>query len=189
MDAADRQAIDDIFRRLEEVERNGGARDPEAEALIVDRVRSRPAYAYYLAQTVVAQQQALEAAQVRLDGAEGRRGQAAPRDEGFLSRIFGGGAPPRPTTSVPASAAANGGRGGWSDPRSGMGRPGGGGGFLAGAAQTAMGVAGGVILGNMLMNAFDGNDGGAQAAEPEAPAEADSGGDGGGDFGDFGGDF
>nr|MBX2856195.1 DUF2076 family protein [Paracoccaceae bacterium] len=42
-----------------------------------------------------------------------------------------------------------------------------GGGFLAGAAQTAMGVAGGVLLANAIGGMFDGGE--AQAAE--APAE------------------
>jgi len=185
MDPADRQAIDDIFRRLEEVERSGAAPDPDAERMISDRVRQRPVYAYYLAQTVVAQQQALEAAQRRLDAAEGRgASQGRPQQEegGFLSRMFGGG--DRARTAVPASPGR--------DPRYAGHRPGmGGGGFLAGAAQTAMGVAGGVVLGSLLMNAFDGG-GEAQAAEPEpepADTAADDAGadDYGGDMG--GGDF
>jgi hypothetical protein len=50
---------------------------------------------------------------------------------------------------------------------SGFGR--GGGGFLAGAAQTAMGVAGGLLLGNALAGLFGGG-GEAQAAE-SAPAD------------------
>jgi membrane protease subunit (stomatin/prohibitin family) len=43
-----------------------------------------------------------------------------------------------------------------------------GGGFLAGAAQTAMGVAGGVLLGNAIAGMLGGNE--AQAAQPAAPA-------------------
>jgi hypothetical protein len=67
-----------------------------------------------------------------------------------------------------------------------------GGGFLAGAAQTAMGVAGGVVLGNMIAD-WLGPDtadieadalGGPDAAEQQV---ADAGDFGGGDFdvGDF----
>ena len=60
---------------------------------------------------------------------------------------------------------------------------GGGGGFLAGAAQTAMGVAGGMFLGNALMGMFGGNE--AKAEEPTAelaePTEAPA--DEGMDFG------
>lgn len=75
-----------------------------------------------------------------------------------------------------------------------------GGGFLAGAAQTAMGVAGGMLLGSAIAGMFQGDQ--AQAAEPaatpadEPPADdvgaADMGGgdEGGGGFFDsfFGGD-
>ena len=61
-----------------------------------------------------------------------------------------------------------------------------GGGFLAGAAQTAMGVAGGVLLANAIGGMF-GNGGEAQAAEvPDEELQSDdSGFDDGGDFGDM----
>jgi hypothetical protein len=77
-----------------------------------------------------------------------------------------------------------------------------GGGFLAGAAQTALGVTGGVLLGSAIAGMFGG--GTATAAEPQPAPEpspdetaADlGGGDDGGDFGgfdtdgfDLGGDF
>ena len=52
--------------------------------------------------------------------------------------------------------------------------PGQGGGFLAGAAQTAVGVAGGVLLGNAIAGMFAGP---AEAGEPEMEdAMADDGG-------------
>ena len=61
-----------------------------------------------------------------------------------------------------------------------------GGGFLAGAAQTAMGVAGGMMLGNLIANAFSGGDEAKTAdagqAEPQQAAAEDFG-DAGGDFG------
>ena len=56
-----------------------------------------------------------------------------------------------------------------------------GGGFLAGAAQTAMGVAGGVLLANAIGGMFGADE--AQAAEADAGAD-DAGLDDGGDFGD-----
>ena len=73
-------------------------------------------------------------------------------------------------------------------------QPRGGGGFLAGAAQTALGVTGGVLLGNAIAGMLGGSE--AKAAEPatdkgtEEPQEepqteeADFN-DGGADFGDF----
>lgn len=80
-------------------------------------------------------------------------------------------------------------------PRDGGGQ----GGFLAGAAQTALGVAGGMMLGSMIGSIF--SPGSATAAEPAAPESdgaddtgfddggfGDGGGFDGGGF-DFGGDF
>jgi hypothetical protein len=90
-------------------------------------------------------------------------------------------------------------RGPW-DRREGDQEHRGGGSFLAGAAQTALGVTGGVLLGSAIASVFMGD---AQAAEPAPEPEpepepeptADEGGDwndgGGGDWGDFdiGGEF
>ncbi|WP_323130524.1 DUF2076 family protein [Sinorhizobium medicae] len=61
-----------------------------------------------------------------------------------------------------------------------------GGGFLAGAAQTAMGVAGGMLLGNMIAGMFGGSD--AEAAQPQTDGTkaADASEDPGVDEGDFG---
>lgn len=204
MDPNDRRAIDELFANLDETARRAGPPEPEADDLIHRRLRENPSAAYHLAQTVVAQRTALERAQDRIDELEGRPGfsrrQAAgapPREEGgFLSRMFGGG--DRSRTAVPATHAPDPrGRPGY-DPRydRGMGRPGfGGGGFLAGAAQTAMGVAGGVLLGNMIMNAFDGNEAQAQTLTDGAGSQDQlnendfGGGDDMGDVGDFGGDW
>lgn len=197
MDPNDRRAIDDLFANLDETARRAGPPEPGADDLIHRRLRENPAAAYHLAQTVVAQRAALENAQDRIDQLEGRPGfsrqQAAQqasgsREEGgLLSRIFGGGGD-RGRTAVPTTHAPDprGRQGG--DPRfgGGMGRAGGGG-FLAGAAQTAMGVAGGVIVGNMLMNAFSGDQAEAQTAAPQEAAPADEGDYG--DVGDFGGDW
>jgi hypothetical protein len=154
MDRDDRNAIANLFERLREVERRNPRRDAQAEAFIREQIAAQPSAPYYLAQTVVVQQQALEAAQERIAGLEAQGG--------------GGGRGFRP---------------GYDDRAQPWGV--GGGGFLAGAAQTAMGVAGGVLLGNMIAGAlFGGND--AQAAE--GADNADTGGDGG-DFGGGGFDF
>ena len=189
MDNQDKQAIDGLFQRLQSAERDAPPRDGEAERFIQDRISSQPGAPYYMAQTIVMQEYALEQAQARITQLES---QSASRQQGggLFGGLFGGGGGGRPQQSQsyqqqpmsnPAVAQA-------------AQQPGRGGGFLAGAAQTAMGVAGGVLLGNAVMGMFGGNE--AQAAEAPAGAEpaedagaADTGGEEGGIFdGFFGGD-
>jgi hypothetical protein len=167
MNIVDRQAIEDLFTRLKDTETRGGPRDAEAEALIAKLVARQPAAAYYLAQTVLVQQWALNAAHDQIDALESRAGGG-----GILSAIFGG----RPRSARSAGAPSR-----THEPPAGIG-------FLAGASQTALGVAGGFILADMLSQA-NFNDSALAASFSESPADAGAGGFGG-DFGggDFGGD-
>ena len=179
MDSQDRRAIEELFGRLGEVERQAGPRDADAEAFIRRCIGEQPGAPYFMAQTIVMQTAALEAAQRRIEELErqapsrsadtgaaagagpwagilGARQGAAARG-GSLPAAGGGGRGSMLPASSPAPAA-----GAAAVPAAR------GGGFLAGAAQTAMGVAGGVLLDNALMGMFGGNP--AAAAEP-APAE------------------
>jgi hypothetical protein len=184
MDRNDRQAIEDLFDKLASVERQSPQRDGEAEAFIRDKIASQPGAPYYMAQTIVVQEKALAAAEARLVelGVDVR----TPSSKGgFFDGLFGDRtATSRPTGSVPRAGSAS---------RESM-QHAGGGGFLAGAAQTALGVTGGVLLGNAIAGMFGGND--AKAAEPtkdeaedkdgeDAPEEAENYEDTGADFGDF----
>ena len=143
-----------------------------------------------LAQTVLVQQQALEAAASRISGLETAAQQGAAQSEehgSFLGNlgksIFGSGpsspptarswpqayqraAPPPPRGYAPAQP-----QGGYPPPppQGYPPQPGpwgqpqpqvGGGGFLQNAASTATGVAGGVVLGNLLGGLFGGHGGG-----------------------------
>lgn len=94
----------------------------------------------------------------------------------FQSGLFGGGANPREPREAPGTVPAQAGDGARLPGRSlAPAQPGRGGGFLAGAAQTAMGVAGGIFLGSMIAGAFAGGEAqAAQAAEP-AGAQGDQG--------------
>lgn len=168
----DRNAIQGLFRRLADVEHSAEPRDPEAEALIRDEIARQPAAPYYMAQTVLVQEHALSVAERRIKELEDeleQRGRHA-------------------VSTAPQ-------RGPWDraerrdDAR--------GGGFLAGAAQTALGVTGGVLIGSAIGSMFGGG-GTATAAEPAPepqpepePDVQDHGADDGGDFGgfDLGGDF
>ncbi|WP_182084830.1 DUF2076 domain-containing protein [Aureimonas sp. ME7] len=179
MDTNDRQAISGLFDKLGTVERDMPQRDAEAERFIAERIGQQPASPYYMAQTIVMQQAALENQQRELDAlradASNARAPQAGSGGGFLSRMFGGNeAPARqapspayaPQAARPGSGAGPWGGAGAAAPQGGMMAGRGGGGFLAGAAQTAMGVAGGVLLGNAIGGMF--GSGEAQAAETPA---------------------
>ena len=163
MDNHDRQAIEGLFSRLGEAERQTGQRDAEAEAFIKERVAKQPSAPYLMAQTIVVQEYALQEAQRRIEELERRRDERPSTGGGFLSGILGSGSNAvRPSGAVPAV------------PRGPVASaapvpPGRGGGFLAGAAQTAMGVAGGLLLGNAIAGMLGVDE--AQAAEAPAPVE------------------
>lgn len=198
MDQNDRHAIEGLFGKLSKVERQAGPRDGEAEGFIRERIAAQPGAPYFMAQTIVVQEQALDSAQRRIEELEyelASRPQQAASSGGLLSSLFGGSTRPAPQASPrrpappagiggPTSAPAPAPSGPWGQqPAFGQqsARPAGGG-FLAGAAQTAMGVAGGVLLGNAIAGMFAGDTANAApqpAAEP-APAEeeADAGDEG-----------
>ena len=169
----DDRAIEDLFERLRNVEHQSGPRDAEAEALIFQHLRNNPAAAYYMAQTIVVQEAALREQQQRIAELEA---EAERNSGGFLGSIFGN---DRPQQRVPRRA------GPWERPAEG--------GFLAGAAQTALGVTGGVLLGSAIAGMFSSP---AEAGEVPATGLDESGSsegfDGGDDWGggfDIGGDF
>lgn len=180
MNQEERAVIDGIFDRLKGVANQ--PRDPEAEKHIADLVRAQPYAPYALAQSVFVQEQALLnqqqqieqlQAQVQQLEAMAQRAQQAPQQSGgFLSGLFGGGAAAQPQRDMPAygqrgreapaapspwgapqqNAAPQAGPWGQQaqpQQRQGMG-------FLGTAAAAAAGVAGGMMLGNILSSAFGG---------------------------------
>jgi uncharacterized protein len=160
MDQNERRIIEDLFDKLRRVEGESPPRDPEAEDLIRRRLGEQPGAAYHMAQAIVVQEHALGAAQARVRELEQ---QLAQRREGggFLSGLFGGGEQPsRPSGQTPAR------------PRPDFARYGhAGGGFLGGAMQTALGVAGGVLIADAITDLFTSD----EAAAAELPAEEQSG--------------
>jgi hypothetical protein len=219
MNQDERHLIDELFAKLHQVEADAGPRDVTAEALIRRYVESQPAAPYYMAQAIVAQQEALARAQERIQELE--RQQAQRPAGGFLSGLFGGESASRPAASptlrsssrIPTTGQTSGsgpsGESAAGDPepvpgrRGAWGQPqGAGGSFLGGAMQTAMGVAGGVLIANALAGLLAPDEAAAAEAEPaaaEPAAEPESAGvedDFGaqedlGDFADmdFGGEF
>ena len=174
MNADERQLITQLFERM----RNYGApeKDREAEALINQLVRASPDAIYMLVQSVLVQEQALEAANTRLQDLEeqlrsmeeGDRSRGA-RSGGFLSGYWGSRSAPEPRSSVPqvgsrATPSAYGGRdegrAPWSQsqppPQASPAQPAASGGFMRSALATAAGVAGGVLVADSIRNMLGG---------------------------------
>ena len=159
MQSEEQKIIDGLFSRLQQAESQSGPRDAGAEQLIKNHLQNQPAAAYYMAQAILIQEAALKKLNEQVSSLENQlKQQQQPQQSsgGFLSGLFGGGnsqprqaAPAQPAWGsqpqqqspqsgyTPAPAAASRGTG-----------------FLGGALQTAAGVAGGVVLADMLTSMF-----------------------------------
>lgn len=172
MDSTERQVIDDLFEKLRLVEEKTGPRDHQAEAHISALVARQLAAPYYMAQAIVMQEQALAAATDRLVEMERERA-AHPAGQGILSGLFGGGESPASGSRFHTAAG---------DPRvaayarmdreAEQHQAGGGTGFLAGAMQTAVGVAGGMMLATALGGVLGANAPAAAESEVDEPSSA-----------------
>lgn len=186
MNAEEKQLIEDLFARLRNFD--GGEKDPEALMLIQDLIRRSPDAPYYLAQTVIVQQQAVERAEVRireLEGALRQQQQQPPQPTGRGGSFLGGSSVPQSGSRYAASPQSRDPDAGApyqgaqpNSPQSpsptanspwgsaaGQGR---GGGFLQSALSTAAGVAGGVFLASGIRSLFGGGE--AQAGATGAGA-------------------
>ena len=186
MTPEERTLLTGLFDRVRQA--STGSRDREAEALIAEQVRTQPAAPYLLAQTVIVQDQALRAANERLQQLEQQVRDSAERSDtsgsflgGIGKSLFGGAASVQPAPAAGAAleaARAPGGPWGrttpqppnapaaWSQPAPGAGwgnaapQAPGGGTFLKGALGAAAGVAGGVLLADSIRGLFSGHGGG-----------------------------
>lgn len=182
MSPEERQLLTGLFDRIRSAA--NAPRDQEAEALIQDATRAQPYAPYLLAQTVLVQEQALRAANDRLQELESKvkelqeQEASQPRSGGFLgglSSLFGGPGPTAPQRGPvpPAGSRWNQSpsQAGWQQPPQSYAPPGAapapgpwggqqsspGGGFLTGALGTAAGVAGGVLLAESIRGLFAGH--------------------------------
>ena len=179
MNSEEQTLIDGLFSRLQQAETDSAPRDAQAEARIKEHMARQPAVGYYMTQSILVQEHALQsldaqnkqqAQQIQQLQDELQRAKAtqpAPASGGgFLSSIFGGG------SREPQPAPSNTG-GGWREPaRPSFGQPApqqnyqppqapvaapAGSGFLGGAMKTAAGVAGGVLLAEGISSLFHHN--------------------------------
>src|SRR5262247_708024 len=173
MNADERQLITQLFERMRNY--GGPEKDREADALINQLVRANPDAVYMLVQSVLVQEQALEAANARVQELEeqvssmeeGDKSRGA-RSGGFFSGYWGGRSQ-EPRSSVPqvgsrATPTAYGsrdeGRAPWSQgpspPQAPPAQSSASGGFMRSALATAAGVAGGVLVADSIRNMLGG---------------------------------
>lgn len=126
MDQTTKQAIDDLFARVRQAEVKLGDRDPEAEAAIGAHLARFPAASYYLAQAVLAQEDALARIHLRLRAYEERT------VSGDLLAALTGAAAAKPSAPDPVRSA-------------GPDTP-----FLGTAPRTAVGIAAGLAVAELL---------------------------------------
>ena len=159
MQNEEQRLIEGLFQRLKQAEQQSGARDSQADHMIAEFVRQQPSAPYYMAQSMLIQEAALKRLHAQIQDLQNevaslKNSQQSGGGGSFLSSLFGGGKsqpqqpannwnsapqqqPPQqqaaPTYAQPAARS---------------------GGFMAGALQTAAGVAGGVVLADMLTSMF-----------------------------------
>lgn len=164
MHSEEQRLIDELFSRLQQAEHNSVPRDEEADSAINAHVRNQPGAPYYMAQTILIQEAALRQLNDKVANLEQQLSalqNQKPASGGFLAGLFGAGRPEvLPQTATRAGAPIPGIQGNSASrytPEPAMqpatvapARSG----FMAGALQTAAGVAGGVMLGNMLTGLF-----------------------------------
>jgi hypothetical protein len=204
MNSEEQTLIDGLFSRLQQAETDSAPRDAQAEARIKEHMTRQPAAGYYMTQSILVQEHALQSLdaqnkqqaqqiqQLQDELQRAKSAQPAPASGGgFLSSIFGG------SSRDPQPAPSNSG-GGWREPaRPSFNQPAPqqnyqqpqapaaapvGSGFLGGAMKTAAGVAGGVLLAEGISSLFHHNQQ-PQVVEEiiEQPAPASDQGDWGND--------
>jgi uncharacterized protein len=166
MEQQERELIAGLYDRLQPFESQ--PRDPEAEALIKERIARQPASPYLLSQTVLVQEQALKAAQERIAELEARAG--AQPASGFLGSAPNIGPWGRQASAQPQPPPVSPTRSPLQAALSGQPAGGGGGSFLRTALATAAGVAGGALLFEGIRNLMGGNPGAFGPALAQTPS-------------------
>ncbi|CAL4320617.1 Putative uncharacterized protein Yba2 [Buchnera aphidicola (Protaphis terricola)] len=157
----EKKLIENLFYRLKNAELNSSDRDDGANNLIQDLVKKQPYSSYYMVQTILIQETAIKKLSLKIEELENKLSTIDIKNKkpSFLSSFFKkepnsleksnsiwekNSNIPRSCNHMPTSTSTIG-------PITNNSSSG----FLKNALQTATGVAGGMILGNMLMNIFN----------------------------------
>jgi hypothetical protein len=174
MQSEEQRLIDGLFSRLQQAESNTAPRDAEAERVIQAHIRQQPSAPYYMAQAMIIQEAALtklnaqvQELQQQVQQLQQQAQTAKPQSTGFLAGLFGGGSSqPEPQRQASQGSQPIPGTQGWggqpqqqqyaaqpqqqAPAQAAPQQPG----FLGSALRTAAGVAGGVVLADMLTGMF-----------------------------------
>jgi hypothetical protein len=160
MDLQEQRLIEDLFAQLKSV--STAEKDEDAGRLIRDLISRFPDAPYYLTQSVLVQQQALDRADARIKELEELAQQKRVSEQRGPTSFLGGSSVPQTgrryaeTPSEPERPSAS----PWTPSPSRAG------GFLASALSTATGVAGGMFLADSIRSLFGG--GASQSANASA---------------------
>ncbi|GBU11692.1 hypothetical protein AwEntero_02930 [Enterobacterales bacterium] len=181
MQSEEQRLIEGLFSRLQQAESVTAPRDAEAERVIQACITKQPSAPYYMAQAMIIQEAALtklnqqvQAQQQQIEQLQEQAKNARPSSSGFLAGLFGGGTSAQNTSHAAPQGNAGSqpipGTGGWDNrnaqpqqqyqqqpyqqqaapQQAAPQQPG----FLGSALRTAAGVAGGVVLADMLTGMF-----------------------------------
>jgi len=165
MQREEQQLIDGLFSRLKQAESQAVARDAAAEQFINQHLQAQPGAPYYMTQAILIQEAALKKLNEKVSALESQvaqlqqqqQQQPAQSSGGFLSGLFGSGSRQQPPVQQPQqqspwnSAPQQPAQQQYAPAQAPAPR---GTGFLGGALQTAVGVAGGVVMADMLTSMF-----------------------------------
>ena len=159
MYSQEHQLIEGLFSRLKQAESQTGPRDAAAEQLIKEHLQQQPSAPYYMAQAILIQEAAMKKLNDRITELENRLAQQQQQPQqqssgGFLSSLFGGGSRQQAPAQQPQQQAWNNAPQQPQQYNNAPAAPARGTGFLGGALQTAVGVAGGVVMADMLTSLF-----------------------------------
>ncbi|CAL4320753.1 DUF2076 domain-containing protein [Buchnera aphidicola] len=158
----EKKLIENLFHRLKNTELKSSERDDQADVLIQSLVKKNPHSSYYMVQTMLIQETAIKKMSLQIEELKNKisilNSEKLKKKTSFLSNFL------KKDSVLPSSSYDN--TNVWNNnqkplqsantnfPTSSTMNTTSNNGFLKNALQTATGVAGGMILGNMLMNIF-----------------------------------
>lgn len=168
MNPQEQQLLEDFLQRLAAA--RGVAKDVQADALIQQYLTGHPDALYLLVQRSLLQQQALDNAKAQIAQLQAQAQAGGQGGSSFLGGQSGGWSQPQPATPPPMPQQPQAAAPGWRErlfgaapaPQQAAPQPAAAPGFLASAATTAAGVAGGMFLFNGIESLMGGHHGGGQ---------------------------